>query len=96
MKLDPYLMILHHFLRLAAEVAAKAVWSHTGTLTGTDSVLNAAFRRAGVLRVNTIADLFDMAEVLSNTHSPGQLPGARCQNHRGTLGRQEQSLHADV
>ena len=53
MKLDPHLMILHHFLRLAAEVAAKDVRSHTGTLTGNDSVLNAAFRRAGGLRVNT-------------------------------------------
>jgi acetyltransferase len=52
------------------EAAAKAVASHTGTLTGNDSVLNAAFRRAGVLRVNRIADLFDMAEVLSKQPRP--------------------------
>jgi acetyltransferase len=52
------------------EAAAKAVASHTGTLTGNDAVLNAAFRRAGVLRVNTIADLFDMAEVLSKQPRP--------------------------
>ena len=52
------------------EAAAKAVASHTGTLTGNDSVLNAAFRRAGVLRVNTIADLFCMAEVLSKQPRP--------------------------
>jgi acetyltransferase len=52
------------------EAAARAVASHTGTLTGNDAVLNAAFRRAGVLRVNTIADLFDMAEVLSKQPRP--------------------------
>jgi acetyltransferase len=52
------------------EAAAKAVASHTGTLTGNEAVLNAAFRRAGVLRVNTIADLFDMAEVLSKQPRP--------------------------
>src|ERR1035437_4137790 len=38
--------------------AAKAAASHTGSLTGSDEVLEAAFRRSGVLRVNTIADLF--------------------------------------
>jgi acetyltransferase len=46
------------------EAAARAAASHTGSLTGSDEVLDAAFRRAGVLRVNTIAELFDMAEIL--------------------------------
>ena len=50
--------------------AAKAAASHTGSLTGSDEVLEAAFRRSGVLRVNTIADLFYMAEVLSKQPSP--------------------------
>ncbi|NJK61251.1 MAG: GNAT family N-acetyltransferase, partial [Oscillatoriales cyanobacterium SM2_1_8] len=36
-----------------------------GALAGSDEVLNAAFRRCGVLRVDNISDLFDMAEVLS-------------------------------
>jgi acetyltransferase len=49
--------------------AAKAVASHTGTLTGNDAVLDAAFRRVGILRVNTIEDLFQMAEVLSKQQS---------------------------
>ncbi|MFB2838952.1 bifunctional acetate--CoA ligase family protein/GNAT family N-acetyltransferase [Floridanema evergladense] len=52
------------------EAAAKAAASHTGSLTGSDEVLNAAFRRSGVLRVNTIDDLFNMAEVLAKQPRP--------------------------
>ncbi len=50
--------------------AAKAAASHTGSLTGSDEVLDAAFRRSGVLRVNTIAELFYMAEVLAKQPRP--------------------------
>ena len=53
-----------------SEAAAKAAASHTGSLAGGDEVLEAAFRRSGVLRVNSIADLFYMAEVLSKQPSP--------------------------
>jgi len=53
-----------------SEAAAKAAASHTGSLAGSDEVLEAAFRRSGVLRVNSIADLFYMAEVLSKQPSP--------------------------
>lgn len=52
------------------EAASKAAASHTGALTGSDAVLDAAFRRCGVLRVNTIADLFDMTEVLAKQPRP--------------------------
>lgn len=52
------------------EAAAKAAASHTGSLTGSDEVLNAAFRRSGVLRVNGIDDLFNMAEVLAKQPRP--------------------------
>jgi acetyltransferase len=52
------------------EAAAKAAASHTGALTGRDEVLNAAFRRCGVLRVHTISDLFDMAEILAKQPRP--------------------------
>src|ERR1019366_5150855 len=44
--------------------AAKAAASHTGALTGQDEVLDAAFRRCGVVRVNTIAELFYLSEAL--------------------------------
>jgi acetyltransferase len=52
------------------EAAAKAAASHTGALAGRDAVLDAAFHRAGVLRVNTIEELFDMAEVLAKQPRP--------------------------
>ncbi|HEU4674000.1 MAG TPA: acetate--CoA ligase family protein, partial [Candidatus Limnocylindrales bacterium] len=50
--------------------AAKAAASHTGSLTGSDEVLDAAFRRVGVLRVDGIADLFGVAEVLAKQPRP--------------------------
>ncbi|MDT8067493.1 MAG: bifunctional acetate--CoA ligase family protein/GNAT family N-acetyltransferase [Terriglobia bacterium] len=50
--------------------AAKAAASHTGSLTGSDDVLDAAFRRVGVLRVNSIADIFYMSEVLAKQPRP--------------------------
>jgi acetyltransferase len=52
------------------EAAARAAASHTGSLTGSDAVLDAAFRRCGVLRVDTIEELFDMAEVLAKQPRP--------------------------
>ncbi len=52
------------------EAAARAAASHTGSLTGADEVLDAAFRRTGVLRVDSIAEVFDMAEVLSKQPRP--------------------------
>lgn len=52
------------------EAAAKAAASHTGALTGSDEVLDAAFRRVGVLRVNTIGELFDVAELLGKQPRP--------------------------
>ncbi len=52
------------------EAGARAAASHTGSLTGSDEVLDAAFRRCGALRVNDIAELFYMAEVLSKQPRP--------------------------
>jgi acetyltransferase len=50
--------------------ASKAAASHTGSLTGSDAVLEAAFRRVGVLRVNSIAEVFFMTEVLAKQPRP--------------------------
>jgi len=52
------------------EGAARAAASHTGSLTGSDEVLEAAFRRAGVLRVERISEIFSMAEVLGRQPRP--------------------------
>ena len=52
------------------EGAARAAASHTGSLTGSDEVLEVAFRRSGVLRVTSIAELFYMAEVLGKQPRP--------------------------
>jgi acetyltransferase len=52
------------------EGAARAAASHTGSLTGSDEVLDAAFRRAGVLRVDRISEIFSMSEVLGRQPRP--------------------------
>jgi acetyltransferase len=53
-----------------SEAASRAATSHTGALTGSDDVLDAAFRRAGVLRVNAIEEVFDLAEMLGKQPRP--------------------------
>jgi acetyltransferase len=47
--------------------SARAAASHTGVLAGSDAVYDAAFRRAGMLRVDTMAELFDAVETLALT-----------------------------
>ncbi len=44
---------------------AKAVFSHTGSIAGSDEVYSAAFRQAGILRVDTIDEVFDAALAFS-------------------------------
>ena len=53
-----------------SEAASHAASSHTGALTGSDEVFDAAFRRCGILRVQSISDLFYMAEVLGKQPRP--------------------------
>jgi len=50
--------------------SAKAATSHTGSLTGEDDIYDAAFKRAGMVRVEEIADLFNAAEVLGTQPLP--------------------------
>ena len=49
---------------------AKAAATHTGALAGADAVYDAAFRRAGLLRVIGLQDLFDCASILSQSRPP--------------------------
>ena len=50
--------------------SARAAHSHTGAMAGDDAVYEAAFRRAGIVRVGKIAELFDAAEVLDSKRLP--------------------------
>lgn len=56
------------------EQGAKAAATHTGALAGSDAVYDAAFQRAGILRVSDLRELFDFAETLARVKSP---PGKR-------------------
>lgn len=49
---------------------AKAAASHTGAMAGSDAVYSAAFRRAGLLRVFTLEELFDAVETLATAKAP--------------------------
>lgn len=48
--------------------SAQAASSHTGAMAGVDEVYDAAFRRAGIVRVTDVDELFDCAELLSKQH----------------------------
>jgi acetyltransferase len=81
--------------------AARAAASHTGSLAGSDDVLDAAFQRAGVLRVDSISELFSLADVLgkqprpkgphltviTNAGGPGVLATDALIRHGGQLGQ---------
>jgi len=54
--------------RSAAGAAAAS--SHTGAMAGEDAVYDAAFKRAGMLRVETMNELFDCAELFAKQHNP--------------------------
>lgn len=49
--------------------AAQAAATHTGALAGSDEVYDAAFRRAGLLRVLDLGELFEAAETLGRIRS---------------------------
>jgi acetyltransferase len=50
--------------------AAEAAASHTGSMTGSAAVYEAAFARAGLVRVNGLGELFDAAETLGYGMAP--------------------------
>jgi acetyltransferase len=58
----------------------QAAASHTGALAGSDIVFDAAIRRAGMLRVNTLQDLFDAAQTLA--HFRGAATGDEARDTR--------------
>lgn len=52
------------------EAGARAAASHTGALAGMDIAVDALFRQAGVLRTDTVEELFDLVTLLSNQPVP--------------------------
>ncbi|TFZ01056.1 acetate--CoA ligase family protein [Ramlibacter rhizophilus] len=68
-----------------APEGARAARSHTGALAGSDAVFDAAVRRAGLLRVDTLEALFDAAEALSHA-SPWRGPGLAVLTNGGGAG----------
>jgi acetyltransferase len=53
-----------------SRAGAKAAASHTGALAGADAAYDAAFARAGIIRVDTVKQLFDSAEALGKMKRP--------------------------
>ena len=47
------------------KLSARAAATHTGALAGSDAAVQAAFRRAGLVRVNDLEELFTAAETLT-------------------------------
>ena len=76
-------------------VGARAAASHTGALASTDAFVDALFHQAGVIRTDTVTELFDVASLLSrqpvprgrnvailtNAGGPGILAADACQGH---------------
>lgn len=53
-----------------SSAGARAASSHTGALATTDTVVDALFHQAGVIRTNTLEELFDVAALLAHQPIP--------------------------
>lgn len=65
-KLKPLIMIKSG----ATEAGARAASSHTGALAGSDRAFTEAFKKAGIIRVSTIQELFNIAEMFISKKTP--------------------------
>ena len=89
-----------------SEAGKRAGFSHTGSLAGSDEVYNGMFRQCGIIRAQTIAELFDYAlalgtlprpagnRVIIQTHSGG--PGATAADSCGRMGLDLPPLSAET
>jgi acetyltransferase len=81
---------------------ARAASSHTGAMAGEDACYDAAFKRAGIVRVSTIEELFDCAELMAKQPIPegsglaimtnGGGPGVMAADTLATFGYEPASL----
>jgi len=53
-----------------SKAGARAAASHTGAIAGEDDVYDAAFKRAGIVRIHTLEELFDCAELMAKEPAP--------------------------
>ena len=53
-----------------SEVGGRAATSHTGALAGSDIAVDVLFRQAGVIRVNTIEEMFNVTKNLAHQPLP--------------------------
>jgi len=67
------------------KAGAWAVASHTGRLGGEDAVYDAAFERAGIVRIKTFEELFDCVELLAKRPRPTR-PGLAIVTNAGSPG----------
>ncbi len=89
-----------------SKAGAKAAASHTGAMTGEDAVYDAAFKRAGIVRVDTIEELFDCAELMSKQPRPrgprlaiitnGGGPGVMAADYLSRHGHEPAPLAPDI
>ena len=84
--------------------------SHAGALAGTDAVYDAVFRRAGILRVTDVRELFMAAQTLTHTtpvgkgalavvangHGIGTLASDQLSRRGGTLARLSPATHGKL
>ena len=85
---------------------AKAAASHTGAMAGEDAVYDAAFKRAGIVRVDTIEELFDCAELTAKQPRPkgsrlaiitnGGGPGVMATDALGRYGQDPAAIDAET
>lgn len=82
-----------------SQEGAKAALFHTGSITGNNQIFDAVFRRAGVLRVGSVTELFDCAKnlsmqrrptgnrlaIITNAGGPGVIATDALIDHRGVL-----------
>ena len=80
---------------------SRAVSSHTGTLAGSDAAYTAAFKQSGVIRVDTLEGMFDLAvifayqpfprgrrlAIVTNAGGPGIMATDACERHGIELSR---------
>lgn len=86
------------------QASAQAVMSHTGRIVGRDDVFDAAIARTGIVRVNSIAQLFSAARILTQNYTIADNrlaiitnaggPGIMCADQAEKAGIQVKALSA--